>query len=875
MTLAGFPMVLRRRQQQTNVVTSAQSNPAISELLEVRASAVPTSAAVVAGDRTLSYGDMKIEADRVARGLAARGIGPGAIVGVCLERNADLIPALLGVLRAGAAYLPIDPFYPRERVRLMLEDASPHMVLHSESHRGMFAGMNVSAMAVEHIDSRHPVPPVVSAPEDLAYVIYTSGSTGIPKGVMIQHRGLSNLMLAAAELFEARPSDRLLAVSTISFDIAAVELFMPLLTGGTVILATREEAMDGRALARLIERHEATLMQATPATWRMLIEGGWKGRRGLRAITGGEALTRRLADALMDRVDTLWNGYGPTETTIYSVVHRVERVEDPVPIGRAVPGTTLHLLDEALNAASQGELCIGGLGLARGYLNRPELTDERFIADPAGSGERLYRTGDLCRWRDDGVLEYIGRRDHQVKIRGYRVELGEVEAVLSQDPDVREAVVGVREKGESKSLVAYITPKDGASPTLTSLRRRAGDRLPAHMLPTALVVVDRMPLTPAGKTDRAALIRLNGHAVTHVPVAPATATEHMGDFEAALLSAFRTVLGDDQLSLDDDFFDAGGHSLLAFSAALEIERGTGRTVDVALIFKHPTARALAGALQRNGGATVPATVIDLQPLGEPPPFLCVCGVAVYLPLAKALAPHQPVSAIYVETDLDVFHGRGHNPGALTVEDIADRYYEQIRVRRPQGPYRLMGFSMGGAVAFEVARRLIAAGQEVDLVTMIDTVLAHSQPIRPRVLASLFFHRLMTRGPAYVVRRTIETLDPERARAVKNDNPSATELGLLVEARSAVILREYQPRPCPVEVLLFNAADRPRATYRTYDETGGWGSAVERLTVKMVPGDHRDLLSDPSAAASIAATIRQHLAETRPRAGRPLGRAAGV
>ncbi|MEX2218601.1 MAG: amino acid adenylation domain-containing protein [Phycisphaerales bacterium] len=842
--------------------------PTVPELLRARVERSPGSPAIIAGGKTLTYGQLWDRAAAVAAALAGHGVGPGSLVAVCVERDTCLVPALLGVLISGAAYIPIDPSFPSQRIAQMLEDASPAAILTGRAHAGRFEVREGPVLIAEDAVARPPsrmrprrVEPFPAGPDDLAYVIYTSGSTGKPKGVMVRHRGFTNILLSVSDLIGCGGRDRLLAVTTVSFDIAGLDLFMPLLAGGTVVLARREEALDGRLLAHLLDEHRISILQATPATWRMLVDSGWRGRRGLRGMTGAEALPRPLAEALLERTDALWNVYGPTETSIWSTAHRVTSGEGPVPIGRALANTTLEILDEEGKPAEQGELYIGGIGVARGYLNRGDLTAARFVEDPASPGASRYRTGDLCRWGEDGVLMYIGRADHQVKVRGYRVELGDVESVLAGHPAVREVIAGTREEGESRSLVAYATLKPRATLTLGDLRRWATERLPGYMVPTGLLVVDKMPRTPNGKTDRAALAAMAARAPAPAP-ASNDVPETRDDLELTVLKAFREVLGIGDLGAGDDFFDLGGHSLLAFRAAQLIQERTGRAVDVARLFKHPSAAALANILRSRGGMAVAAATIDLQPHGDRPPLLCVCGLALYTNVARALAPEQPVSAIYVDADLAVFHGADGRDRSLTIERVAERYVEQVRAHRPRGPYRLLGFSMGGAVAFEVARRLIDQGERVDLVVMIDTVLADSARVRPLGLARHLVRRTLGRGPAWLLRKLARTLKPGPIPV--DDGPpahldEAARQLWAVESRGRAILASYRPRPLRVDALLIVAEDRPHPPYLACDPRGGWGRIVRgTLSVRNLPGDHRDLVASPAVAPLIAREIREHL-----------------
>ena len=422
----------------------------VADLVAAQVALRPASPAVTFGSTTLTYAELDGRADRLARHLASVGVRPGVLVGVHLERSVEMVVALLAIVRAGGAYVPLDPDFPAERVAFMLQDSGAPLVVTQSSRAPAVPGSAV--VCVDDGGAPGDAVPAGAGPDDLVYVIYTSGSTGRPKGVAIEHRSLVNLLTSMAVEPGLTPDDVLVAVTTLSFDIAGLELWLPLVTGAHVVVASRQVASDPKLLATLLDQSGATVMQATPATWRMLVDGGWPGRPGFKALCGGEALPVALADALLDRGVELWNLYGPTETTIWSTVAKVEERGRPPSIGRPIADTTVHILD--------GELHIGGAGLARGYLGRPELTAERFVVDPA-SGARVYKTGDLARWRPDGELEFLGRRDHQVKIRGFRVECGEIETVLEAQPSVRSAVVVARED----ALVAYVVPAgDGTDP---------------------------------------------------------------------------------------------------------------------------------------------------------------------------------------------------------------------------------------------------------------------------------------------------------------------------------------------------------------------------------------------------------------------------
>ncbi len=581
----------------------------IHDRFEAAAARSPDAAALVFRGEALTYAALDRRAALLARRLSALGVGPESRVAVCLERGPDMVAALLGVLKAGGAYVPVDPAYPAERVAYVLEDAGVVAVV---TEAALAAQLPTGGAAVVLVDGEAPLPDddadfvCPATAENAAYVIYTSGSTGRPKGVVVPHRAAVNFL----DSMRARPGlaavDTLLAVTTLSFDIAGLELFLPLTTGARVALADRETAGDGALLRDALAATGATAMQATPATWRMLLEAGWTGSPGLKALCGGEALPRELADRLLPLCGELWNLYGPTETTIWSTILRVEAGEGPVAIGRPIANTRAYLLDRALEpvpAGIAGELYLGGEGVARGYLSRPELTAERFVPDPfapeACRGAHAYRTGDLARRRPDGALEYLGRTDHQVKVRGFRVELGEIEAALALHPEVGEAAVVAREDASGHArLVAYLA---GGVPG--GVRDFLRERLPEHMVPSAFVALDAFPRTPNGKTDRRALAALEvSHAgARDAYVAPRTPEEEI------VARAWGAVLGVERVGARDGFFELGGHSLLAMQVVSRLRAALGVEVPLRAVFDAPRLDAFAERVRRtrSGDAEAP------------------------------------------------------------------------------------------------------------------------------------------------------------------------------------------------------------------------------------------------------------------------------
>jgi amino acid adenylation domain-containing protein len=587
-----------------DTATNDDRDRCIHHLVADRAARAPDRVALVFGDDRLTYRQLDARANRTAQRLTQRGVGQGSLVALTAERSLDMVVGLLGILKAGAAYVPLDPTYPPDRLAFMIDDAKPVALL-TRPGAPIPGAPSAAVPVVELDDGEAEESPVVSVgPGDPAYVIYTSGSTGRPKGVVVPHRAVVNLLLAMREEPGFAESDSLLAVTTLSFDIAVLELLLPLVVGGRVVLASREAAADGERLAELLDRSEVTVMQATPATWHVLLEAGWRGDGELKILCGGEALPRDLANRLLDCGGSLWNLYGPTETTVWSLAHRVRRGEGTVPIGRPIANTTVYLLDPQGHPVPVGvaaELYLGGAGLAQGYAGQPELTALRFVPHPfsADPKARLYRTGDLARYRPDGTLEFLGRVDRQIKLRGFRIELEEIESALRCHDAVGEAVVvETGERPTTKRLLAYVTPASRPSrPDADTLREFLQESLPDYMVPSQFVTIARIPRTPNRKVDRTALPPPDGTPDSRDGSVAETAVAGT-PWEMILAEIWREVLEIESVGIHDSFYDLGGHSLLAVHVAAAVRERTGFEMNPRLLVRHTLAQLAAVCAER-------------------------------------------------------------------------------------------------------------------------------------------------------------------------------------------------------------------------------------------------------------------------------------
>ncbi len=701
----------------------------LHHLFEEQVENTPNERAVVFEGKHLTYAQLNKQANQVAHYLQKHGVGPGVTVGLCVDRSCEMIVGLLGILKAGGAYVPLDPSYPQERLAFILGDAEIMVLVTQASLRDQLPDLTAHIVCLDiewevMAQESHANLPVAPTADSLAYVIYTSGSTGKPKGVEIPHSALLNFLEAMRKELGLTAHDRMLAVTTIAFDIAGLEIFGPLIVGGQVHLVNREDAMDGRRLMEQIQGSKATVMQATPASWRMLVEAGWEGTPDLTVLCGGAELSRGLADLLLLRGRALWNLYGPTETTIWSAMHRVEAGQLPIPIGRPIVNTQLYVLNDYQQVQPigvAGELYIGGKGLARGYRGRPDLTKEKFIQNPfsASQGARLYRTGDWVKRLPDGNIEFLGRVDHQVKLRGFRIELGEIEAVLGCHSAVQECVVvaPTDDAGEMTHLVVYVVPtsKSLEKPRHQEFRKFLGKTLPEYMIPSEFVWLDALPLTPNGKVDREKLPAkeqsLSEAAETYI--APRNSLER----QVAII--WQDVLGKHPIGVTDNFFDLGGESLLAVRLARALERALQTKISISMIFQTQTIERLVKILAKDQPQTpsrARATESCLAPIktsGSNLPIFCMMFGDTFRPFMKDF-PDQPLYGIFFT------HARAGLPiSDLTVEDLAAQYVKEIREIQPNGPYYLAGYSFGGLVAYEMARQLLDNREVVAFLALVD------------------------------------------------------------------------------------------------------------------------------------------------------------
>jgi amino acid adenylation domain-containing protein len=884
--LSGIVKDPDRRLSQLPLMTAGERQQAIVEwnrtaveypkrmtvirLFEQQVERSPDAVAVEFEGGFLTYGELNRRSNRLARYLRGAGVGPEIPVGLCMKRSLDLVVGLLGILKAGGAYVPLDAAYPADRLRYMVEDSGASLVLAD----------GAGAASLPLLSARTIVPSAVGdaiaaesaenlarevAPHNLVYVIYTSGSTGKPKAVEIEHKSLANYIQYVASRFELRADDRVLQFASLSFDVAAEEVFGTLSRGATLVLRTEGMIATASSFFAKCREWGITVLDLPTSYWHELAAAAAAERlllpESLRLVLiGGEkALPEALAQwraVAGDRVRLL-NLYGPAEATVSTTVWDAGAGgADPgsrtVPIGRPIANTRVYVLDESLEPVPigvVGELYVGGAGLARGYRNRPDLTAERFVPDPFRRGERLYRTGDRVRYRPDGDLEYLSRADEQIKLRGIRVEPGEVEAELRAHPAVQEAAVVSRGAGDPR-LVAYLVVRAKEVPAPAELRSFLKKTLPEFMIPSTFVTLAALPLSPNGKTDRQALPQPDDDRPEKEYVAP------RDDVEIKLARLWEKVLNVESVGAQDDFFELGGHSLLAVRLLSQIEEVFDRRLPLTVIFDAPTVGRLASLLRQEGWSPSWQPLVSIQAGGSRSPLFLVHAIGgnvlTYRYLARHLGSDQPVYALQAQ-GLD-----GKQAPLRRVEDIAAQYVRAIRHLQPQGPYWLGGYSFGGTVAFEMARQLQAAGQSVPLVALIDTDNLPAPPPRDSSVVARKLRRVARRVRFHLA--ALGSLEPrarlpylvEKAQvffrwfkkemkslyeSIRHPLPEAVRI---VNAAHQEALDRYVPFAYDGRVVLFRASE----TYAAHPDLGWEALCRGGLEIIEVPGGHSRIIEEP-------------------------------
>lgn len=862
--------------KETNFAPALSSFRAVHELIEDAAIQFEDKIAVFCNDNHYTYRELNEKANQLGHFLISKGLKKGEVVGIIMDRSVNTIVAILGTLKAGGAYLPVDTDYPPGRIEYILQDAS-RMHLTDSRYSGKFSTVSEEIVFDDAFPKSSPfsttAPEIQVSSEDAAYIIYTSGSTGRPKGVILEHGNLYNFLKIVEENPKVSAEAKFLAVSSISFDIAILEVLLPYVHGAQCYILDQVQRKDPGMILEQVETHHITHMFATPSHWKMLLDSNrWTSKfPQFNVISGGEALSIELARQLLPLTKSLWNIYGPTETTVYSTIKEITNDVEPITIGKAVHGTQIYILDESLKAVKMGEigeLFIAGDGVGRGYLNRPELTSENFLKDPrdASGNGRMYRTGDLGKFTPDGEIIIQGRKDFQVKIRGHRIELGEIEQALLQLTHVRDAVVLTKEINSGhNSLVAYIlsqhsgAEKNGkalqATPTqVKEWNSELQHFLPVYMLPMEYLMVDKFPLTTSGKVDRKSLekIEITAHEPTAFIVSAETSEEKI------IAEIWEKALGISPIDITHDFFELGGHSMIAVQVMSILEKKVNIKLPISVLFESPTIQSLARLIQSKDGKNPWKSLVAIKPTGSKIPLYIVHGggmnVMPFYSIAKHLDADQPLYG------LQAYGLNGKDEPHTTIESIASHYVKELTQQNPQGPYALAGYSLGGIVAFEMARQLKLQGKEIRSLLMFDTYAIKSDHRSNSVVRTYNFLRnewgkrlfdldMLISNPQ-LLKRLKKTSFRHKMRKVKRtlniqEKEKEAEIIQIINKIKKIHVQagdNYIIPPYDGEIYLFRA--KIRTNYERDFKFFGWKPYVKKVNVIEMEGEHTTMFEPP-------------------------------
>jgi len=782
-----------------NTTSFYPNDKTIHQLFEEQVEKSPDNIAIISENHKMTYRELNSKANQFAHYLKRQGLKLEDPVPIYFERSLQMIVAILGILKAGGAYVPIDPVIPQERQEYMLKDARAIKINFNKLDAVI---VNESTENLNHI----------SCQNNLAYIMYTSGSTGKPKAVMIEHRSVVNVIDYFGIVLKVNQASKWLSVTSLSFDIFGLELYMPLLFGAEIILPNKADSQNPNKLIELIKRHNVSHMQATPSKWQMLQNITWKGRKQLTGLCGGEALPISLQNYFNSIEGRFYNVFGPTETTIWSTIWMIDK--NPIRIGHPIANTQVYVLDKCLNPVPVGvvgELYIGGDGLARGYLNHPDLTTERFIdLTIEDQQHRIYRTGDLCRYHEDGNLEFMGRIDFQVKIRGFRIELGEIETVLLSHPKIKQAVVLAREdEPDSKYLVAYYVTDQAAQLEANTVRDFVMNQLPEPMVPSYFIKLDAMPLTSNGKLDRKSLPAPKGAEIRHEYSPPQTPTE------VVLAQIWEEVLCLEKVGIDDNFFELGGHSLLAIELFAKIQQEMGSHLPIADLFVAPTIAKLAIRINNEFGDS-DHCLVALNHAGPKANLFCIHPIGgqvfCYMHLAQEFEGEFRCYGLQSQGLLP------NHKAQLTIPEMAASYIQEIKTVQPQGPYRLVAWSFGGVIAIEMAHQFRIQGDSIENIILIDSFV--TQDAR-----KLIGHKVASNG------------------ITKQDE---------VQRANALSLKNYQAPQIKENLQLIYAAES------VSNQQSSWGKLTTgKIEICTLKGDHYSLLK-PENIKELCTRIRNNV-----------------
>jgi amino acid adenylation domain-containing protein len=851
----------------------------VHEIVDAIAKQFPQNIAVDFNNQTITYQQLNEKANLLAQHLLQNGVTENSFVCVCLDRSIEMIVALLAVLKSGAAYVPVDPSFPAERIAYMMSDSKAKSIItqsHIQSNLNLKSGNSILLDNdwVNKIKSDGSIKIPVTNVNQLAYMIYTSGTTGNPKGVQIKHQSFVNLLASFKKDLNFSAADAWLAVTTISFDIAGLELFLPLTTGAKIVIATKNDSLDGNKLAAFFSKKNISTFQATPVTFRILQEANWKPTIDLKILIGGEAVPADVATFLASHCKNVWNVYGPTETTIWSTTYKLpylnqdsSAIQIPVYIGKPLANTSVYILDDFLTQVPigvDGDIYIGGEGLSAGYFNNAELTDDKFIYVSINDKEieRIYKTGDKGKFKIDGNIEYSGRTDNQVKIRGYRIETGEIETVMQKNTAVRQCVVIAREDTPgNKRLVAYYSIQPNQQVDVNDLKSLLTTHVPEYMMPSAFMEMENLPLTPNGKIDRKALPKPDLKA----EVQDVNYEEPNTPLESLLTGIWCELLHLDKIGINDNFFELGGHSLLGIKMMGEIERKIGVRLDYPTLFRASTIQQLAKIINKEDLNIDFPVIVPFQKSGNKTPLFCIHmhngNIQRWRVLTKFFGDNQPVYAI---------QPRGLDPKKTlhtSIEEMSDFYIDEIKKIQPHGPYNLIGLCFGGVVVYEMCRRLQEAGDKINLAALIDSYAPAGSATMNRVysVASEFLDMSVDKKVDFALekrknagRKVMAKISGKKFDKTSGDISDApTETATDIRFTHTTALLNYTPKPFSGKVTFIRTGD-PNAAL--YDDNLGWTKLVQgELEVVKVPGSsHDSIIIEEQYYSQLAQIVKERL-----------------
>ncbi|MAI78859.1 MAG: hypothetical protein CL917_07965 [Deltaproteobacteria bacterium] len=868
----------RFRNDFNHTPLASPGHSTIHAMFEASVAQYPSAMAVSDAKSKLTYSQLDQKANTFARRLSRLGTKEGSLVGLYTDRSLDMIVGVLGILKANAAYIPLDPNFPSDRIQFMIEDSGLQVIATQEALSAQLTDSGAHLISIDVAESAIPderaAPKPTEASDQMAYIIYTSGSTGKPKGVEVTHASVVNFLSSMAQTPGLSQTDTMLALTTLSFDISVLELFLPLTVGAQTVYVERDVAVDGDALRAVLTKKSISCIQATPATYRILIESGWTGNKDMTVLCGGEPFPGDLAKALVEGCGSVWNMYGPTETTVWSTVHRIQDPSQPMSIGRPIGNTQVYVLNEGMTqtpAGVTGDLYIGGAGVTRGYHQREELTSKNFIKDPFSETGRLYRTGDLARFDHTGALICLGRSDTQVKVRGYRIELGEIEESTKQIQGITDATAAVIEMGTAGPEIAvyYLAEEETQDATF---REHLNKLLPSYMIPRIYIRLEEFPLTPNGKINKKAL---------PIPDRLRRQTETQGtlprnDTEVRLAELWAEALGLTTLGIDDDFFDLGGHSLTAVFLVREIRKIYGENLNIGTFFRNPTIRQLSEALY-DKTSDEEGSAVRLHQGTEGPPLFLLAGIHLYLEFAKALNG-PTIHGVFMQQEFTDDSGRSWDLRYEKIEVLAEKYVKTIQEIQPHGPYALGGVCFGGALAFEVTRLLQKKGEEVAYLLLLETVLTTARIptvkhwIRLQLKGALFFGLRTARQSLKALQSLYKGLTA-RKEAHAQSTSQMEEQKALGETRTERLdraMNRFHPETVitPNFTVVIRAADERISDGFRVDTLGGMSKFINGpIEYHLIKGNHLGILSAPHVEA-LATAVRPSLLRSQPPSADP-------